>query len=58
MVQGYNLSPCLFNIFTGDITSIIIKENAQETVLGNQTIPVLLFADNLAIGSFTWAAHP
>jgi hypothetical protein len=39
--------------FIDDTTSIISEDNTHAPVVGNQTIPALLFADHPAIGSFT-----
>jgi hypothetical protein len=39
--------------FMDDATSIIGEDNTHAPVVGNQTIPVLLFADHPATGSFT-----
>jgi len=39
--------------FMDDTTSIIGEDNAHAPVMGNQTIPALLFADHPATGSIT-----
>jgi hypothetical protein len=51
--QGYSLQPYLFNIFSDNITEYISEDNLHAPVTGTMTIPGLLFADNLAIPSFT-----
>jgi hypothetical protein len=51
--QGCNLSPYLFNIFIDDIMDYISKDNVHTPVIRKMSIPGLLFADDLAIGSFT-----
>jgi hypothetical protein len=51
--QGCSLSPNLFNIFIDDIIDNISKDNVHAQVIGKMSIPVLIFADDLAIGSFT-----
>jgi hypothetical protein len=37
---------------------LISEEYSNAPILGNQTRPALLFADNLATASFTGLAHP
>jgi hypothetical protein len=54
--QGCTLSPYLFNIFTDNIMnyeSYISEGNVHAPVTGMMSIPGLLFADDLAMGSFT-----
>jgi hypothetical protein len=51
--QGYRLSPHLFNIFIDDIIYYISKDKTHASVIGTTTIPGLLFADYLALSSFT-----
>jgi hypothetical protein len=51
--QGCSLSPYLFNIFIDDIMDYISEGNVHAPVIGKVSIPGLMFADDLAIGSFT-----
>jgi hypothetical protein len=51
--QGCGPSPYLFNIFIDDIMDYISKGNVHVSVIGKMSIPGLLFADDLATGSFT-----
>lgn len=53
--QGCSLSPHLFNviIIIDDITEYIREKSTTAPVIGNQTIPDLVFAVDLAIGSLT-----
>lgn len=47
------LSHTFVHKFIDDTTSIISEDNTHAPVVGNQTIPALLFADHPAVGSFT-----
>jgi hypothetical protein len=51
--QGCSLSPYLFYIFIDDIMDYISEGNVHAPVTGKMSIPGLMFADDLAIGSFT-----
>jgi hypothetical protein len=51
--QGCGLSPYLFNIFINHIIDYIDKEKTHSSVIRELKIPVLLFADDLAVASFT-----
>jgi hypothetical protein len=51
--QGCSLSPYLFNIFIDDIMEHISEGNVHAPVIGKMSIPGLMFAADLAIGSFT-----
>ena len=51
--QGCGLSPYLFNIFINDIIDYIDKEETHSPVIWELKIPGLLFADDLALASFT-----
>jgi hypothetical protein len=51
--QGCSLSHYLFNIFIDNTMDYISEYNVHALVIGNMPIPGLLFADDLAIGSFT-----
>jgi hypothetical protein len=46
------LSPYLFNIFIDDIMDYISEGNVHAPVIGRISILGLIFADDLAIGSF------
>jgi hypothetical protein len=43
----------LFNIFIDDVIDYISESNTHVAAVGKMSIPGLLFADNLVIGSFT-----
>jgi hypothetical protein len=51
--QGCNLSCYLINILIGDIMDYISEGNVHAPITGKMSIPGLLFADSLAIESFT-----
>jgi hypothetical protein len=51
--QGCSLSPYLSNIFIDYIIWYISDKSIHAPIGGKQTIPSLLFADDLALGSFT-----
>ncbi|KAK2701210.1 hypothetical protein QYM36_020117 [Artemia franciscana] len=51
--QGIALSPRLFGKFVNDIVELLEKRWAPTVKLGNRTISVLLFADNMALVSRT-----
>jgi hypothetical protein len=51
--QGRSLSPYLFNIFINDIMEYINVDNSHAPSIGRTTIPGLLYADDLAVSSFT-----
>jgi hypothetical protein len=51
--QGCSLNPYLFNMFTGDIIDYNSEGNVHAPVIGKMSIPELMFADDLVIGSFT-----
>jgi hypothetical protein len=51
--KGCSLSPYLFNIFINDIVEYICVDNSQSPSIGPITISGLLFADDLAVSSFT-----
>jgi hypothetical protein len=50
---GCSLSPYLFNIFIDDIMNYISESYVHAPVIGKMSIPGLMFAEDLAIGSFT-----
>jgi hypothetical protein len=51
--QGCSLSPYSFDIFVNDIIEHINVDNSHAPSIGRITIPGLLFADDLAVSSFT-----
>jgi hypothetical protein len=51
--QGCSLSPYLFNIIIDDITDYISEGNVHAPAIGKMSIPGLMFADDLTIGSLT-----
>jgi hypothetical protein len=53
VTQGCSLSPYVFNIFIDNVIDCISKCNVYAPIIGTITIPGLLFADDLDIGSFT-----
>lgn len=50
--QGCSSSSDLFDIFIDGIIDYINEGNAYSSVVQKQTIPGILFADDLAVGSF------
>jgi hypothetical protein len=50
---GCRHNPYLFDTFIDDIMKYIIEESTHAPIAGKQTVSGLMFADNLAIGSFT-----
>jgi hypothetical protein len=48
-----SLIPSLFNTFIDDIINYINKGNLHAPTIGEKKVPGLLFADNLAVLSFT-----
>lgn len=56
--QGHALVCTFFLTYLDNIRSIISEEHTQTPVLGNQTTPVILLADNLATGPFKVMAYP
>jgi hypothetical protein len=51
--HGCSLSPHLFNTFIDDVIDYTNVGNTLAPAVGNMSIAGLLFADDLAIGSFT-----
>jgi hypothetical protein len=51
--QGCSLSPYFFIIFIDDIIDYISKANPDATITGTNTIPQLLFVDDLTLSTFT-----
>jgi hypothetical protein len=47
--QGCSLSPYLFNIFI-DIIDCVKEGNRHSRVVGELTVPCLLFTDDIAVG--------
>jgi hypothetical protein len=52
--QGCSLTIYLFNIFIDDIMDSISEGNVHAPVMGKMSIPGLMFADYLGIGTFTF----
>jgi hypothetical protein len=53
VIQGFSVSTYSFNIFIDDVIDYISKGNMHAPIMGQMSIPGLLFADDLATGSFT-----
>jgi transcription elongation factor Elf1 len=53
VTQECSLCPYLINIFINDIMEYINVDNSYAPSIGRTTIPGLLFADDLAVSSFT-----
>jgi hypothetical protein len=51
--QGCILSLYVFNTFINDVIVYINKYNVHAPMIGKMSVPGLLFAYDLAIGSFT-----
>jgi len=51
--QGDGISPLLFNIYTNDLPTIFQSSECHPPVLHNQSVPCLMYADDLIILSET-----
>jgi hypothetical protein len=56
--QGCSLRAYLFYIFIEDVVDCITEGNRHSPVAGELTIPYLLFAEDIAVGSFTTNGLP
>ena len=51
--QGDSISPLLFNIFINDIPRLLFNEKSKPPLLDKESVPALLYADDLIILSKT-----
>jgi hypothetical protein len=56
--QGCSLRSYLFYIFIEDVVDRITEGNRHSPVVGELTIPHLLFAEYISVGSFTTNGLP